>query len=271
MDYKLIATDMDGTLLNDRHLISEGNVQAIKEVQKKGVKFVLASGRPSFAMLNYAKKLEMDKNEGYVLAFNGGQLINMSDGKVMFHEGLNKEDIEKVYNASKEIGLPMVLYAGDTVYANGNSEYVQFEVNQCEMKFVEFKSLEELYGYGIKETTKCMIIGNGESVKKAEKYMKSKYEKDYFIAISAPIFLEIANKNINKGKTLKKLGEITGIDTSEMIAVGDSYNDAPLLEVVGMPVAVENAVPKIKEMSKFESTSNNNDALKTVIEEFFMK
>jgi len=96
MDYKLIATDMDGTLLNDRHLISEGNVQAIKEVQKKGVKFVLASGRPSFAMLNYAKKLEMDKNEGYVLAFNGGQLINMSDGKVMFHEGINKEDIEKV-------------------------------------------------------------------------------------------------------------------------------------------------------------------------------
>ena len=69
---------------------------------------------------------------------------------------------------------------------------------------------------------------------------------------------------------MKKLGEIVKIDMSEMIAVGDSYNDATLLEVVRMPVAVENAVPEIKEMSKFESTSNNNDALKTVIEEFFV-
>ena len=160
MDYKLIATDMDGTLLDDKHLISEGNIQAIKDVQKNGEKFVLESGRPSFAMMNNAKNVEMDKNGGYVLAFNGGQLIDLANEKVIFHEGLNKEDIEKVYNVSKEIGLPMVLYAGDTVYANGNSEYVQFEVIQCEMKFVEFKSLEELYGYGIKETKKCMIIVN---------------------------------------------------------------------------------------------------------------
>ena len=64
MKYKLIATDMDGTLLNDEHLISEGNIEAIKEIQKKGVKFVLASGRPSFAMFEYAKELEMARYGG---------------------------------------------------------------------------------------------------------------------------------------------------------------------------------------------------------------
>ena len=67
MNYKLIATDMDGTLLNDEHSISKGNIEAIKEVQKKGIKFVLASGRPSFAMFNYAKELEMDKYGGTVI------------------------------------------------------------------------------------------------------------------------------------------------------------------------------------------------------------
>ena len=66
MKYKLIATDMDGTLLNDEHLISEGNIEAIKEIQKKGVKFVLASGRPSFAMFEYAKELKMARYGGYV-------------------------------------------------------------------------------------------------------------------------------------------------------------------------------------------------------------
>ena len=100
MKYKLIATDMDGTLLNDEHLISEGNIETIKEIQKKGVKFVLASGRPSFAMFEYAKELEMARYGGYVLAFNGGQLIDMKDGKMIFHEGLDWEDIRKIYELS---------------------------------------------------------------------------------------------------------------------------------------------------------------------------
>ena len=73
MEYKLIATDMDGTLLNDEHELTDGNIKSIIDVQKKGVKFVLASGRPSFAMLKQAKQLEMDKYGGYVLSFNGGQ------------------------------------------------------------------------------------------------------------------------------------------------------------------------------------------------------
>ena len=174
MKYKLIATDMDGTLLNDEHLISEGNIEAIKEIQKKGVKFVLASGRPSFAMFDW-------------------------------------DDIRKIYELSCEIEIPMALYGEDTVYASKDTENTRFEAKLCGMKFREFGSLEELDGYGIKETTKCMLISDPEKVKKAEEHMKSKYGNEYFIAISKPIFLEIANKNINKGKTLRQLGELTGI------------------------------------------------------------
>ena len=102
MEYKLIATDMDGTLLNDEHELTDGNIKSIIDVQKKGVKFVLASGRPSFAMLKQAKQLEMDKYGGYALSFNGGQLIEMATNKVIFHEGLCKKDIENIYNFSKK-------------------------------------------------------------------------------------------------------------------------------------------------------------------------
>jgi len=127
MEYKLIATDMDGTLLKDEHFTSAGNIEAIKEIQKKGVKFVLASGRPSFAMFEYAKELEMDKLGGYVLAFNGGQLIDMTDRKMIFHEGLDWEDIRKIYELSCEIEIPMVLYGEDTVYASKDTENTRFE------------------------------------------------------------------------------------------------------------------------------------------------
>lgn len=269
MEYKLIATDMDGTLLNDSHEITEGNEKAIIDVQKKGVKFVLASGRPSFAMLEQAKQLQMDKYGGYVLAFNGGQLIDMTENRVIFHEGLDRNDIENIYNASEELKVPMVLYEGDTVYSNGDTKNVRFEAEQCKMGLKIFEKVEKIFSKGITETTKCMLIGEAEEIMEAEKFMKEKYGKDYFIAISNPIFLEIANKNVNKGKTLKKLSEIENIETDEIIAVGDGGNDKPLLEAAGMPVAVANAIDDVKRISKFETSDNNSDALKTVIEKFF--
>ena len=136
MDYKLIATDMDGTLLDEEHNITKENIEAIIKVQKeKGVKFVLASGRPSYAMLDYAKELQMDKYEGYVLAFNGGELIDMKTNEVIFHEGLEKKDIENVYKVSKEINVPMILYVGDTIYGTEATDGVMYEADQCKMKF----------------------------------------------------------------------------------------------------------------------------------------
>ena len=152
MDYKLIATDMDGTLLDEEHGITRENVEAIVKVQReKGVKFVLASGRPSYAMLEYAKELQMDEYEGYVLAFNGGELIDMKTNEVIFHEGLEKKDIENVYKVSKEINVPMILYVGDTIYGTEATEGVMYEADQCKMKFQKFDSLEEL---------KCAVRGN---------------------------------------------------------------------------------------------------------------
>ena len=163
----------------------------------------------------------------------------------------------------------MILYVGDTIYGTEATDGVMYEANQCKMKFQKFDSLEDLEKKGINKTTKCMLISNPKEVLRAEKIMNEIHGNDYFIATSKPIFLEIANKNVNKGKTLKKLGEIKNIKPEEMIAVGDSANDKPLLELVGMPVAVENAIPEIKKIAKFISTSNVEHGLKTTIEEFF--
>ena len=127
MNYKLIATDMDGTLLDEEHGITKENIEAIVKVQReKGVKFVLASGRPSYAMLEYAKELQMDKYEGYVLAFNGGELIDMKTNEVIFHEGLEKKDIENVYKVSKQLYQFRIRYN-----CFKNSVYLFYSVYNC--------------------------------------------------------------------------------------------------------------------------------------------
>ena len=124
----------------------------------------------------------------------------------------------------------MILYVGDTIYGTEATDGVMYEADQCKMKFQKFDTLEDLEKKGIDKTTKCMIIGKPEEVLIAQEHMNKVHGNDYFIAISKPIFLEIANKNVDKGKTLKKLGEIENIKPEEMIAVGDSANDKPLLE-----------------------------------------
>lgn len=270
MNYKLIATDMDGTLLTDEHKISKGNRDAIIEVQKKGVKFILASGRPSFSMIDAAKELEMDKLGGYILSFNGGELIDCSTNEVIFSVGLDENNLREIYDFSIKVNLPMVIYHNDTLYGTELTDYVQDEVDMTGMKFEKFENIDSLIKKGINSSTKSMIIGASDEIAKAEIEMKKLHGDNYFIAISKPTFLEIANKKVNKGKTLLKLGEILGISSEEMIAVGDGGNDLPLLEVVGMPVAVENAILSLKEIAKFESSHHMNDALKTVIEHFFM-
>ncbi len=269
MEYKLIATDMDDTLLNSKNKISKGNKQAIINVQKKGVKFVLASGRPTFAMTTYAKKLHMHNLGGYILAFNGGEIRNAQTNEIIYYEGLEKEDMEKMYRASKELGVAVVFYNEDTVYGSLDNKNVRVEPTLCKMKFQKFDDIEEIFSLGIEKSTKAMFIAEPEEIKKADKIMKEKFGNDYFFATSKPIFLEIANKNVNKGKSIVRLGEIIEIKPEEMIAIGDGENDRSLLEKVGMPAVVANAKESLKQIAKFESSSNEEDGLKTLIDKFF--
>ncbi len=267
MEYKLIASDIDGTLLDSNEKISEENRRAIIDIQKRGIKFVLASGRPSYGMFSIARELEMEKWGGYIVSFNGGEVIDCSNHKIICREALTGENVREIYRTSKEIGIDMVLYHNDTVY--GTDDLIKIEADLCKMKFIKFDDIDKLEEKIITNSTKCMFISDEKSIKKAEVLMKKKYGDSYFISTSKPIFLEIANKNVNKGKALKKLGEIIGISTEEMIAIGDGENDISLLEVAGMPAAVKNAVPKLKKIAKFESTSNNESALSTLIGDFF--
>lgn len=271
MSYKLIATDMDGTLLNSKNKISKGNKQSIINIQKQNIKFVLASGRPSYSMYKYAKKLHMHNLGGYIISFNGGELIDVAKNEVIFSQGLEKEDMEIIYENSKKLNLAMVLYNEDLVYSSKDNANVRIETNLNGLSLKTFSSLEELFNLGIDKTVKCMMIGDPEDVKSAESFMKEKYGNEYFIATSLPMFLEIANKNVSKGKTLERLGNLLNIKTSEMIGIGDGGNDKALLETVGMPSAVENAIDEIKNIAKFISTNHNEDAIKNLIHNFFPK
>lgn len=263
--YKLIATDMDDTLLTSQKNISIENKKSIIHAQEKGVKFVLASGRPTFAMTDFAKELQLDKFGGYILSYNGASITDCKNNKNIFSLGLNKEDITFFFKKADEYDVSILTYNDDVILYNKYTKYVDLEVVCTNFKT---KQISDLSMLDFNKTMKCMMVASPEKIKELYIKLKDLVGNKYYLAISNPHFLEIANLNINKGKALQYLCDLLGIDNSEIIACGDSYNDVDMLKIAGLSVAADNAADDIKKMCSYISVNHDKNILEDVIKKY---
>lgn len=262
MKVELIATDMDGTLLEKTVSISQRNSEAIKRVQEKGVTFVLASGRPTPAMTPFIKPLGLDRFHGYLIAYNGGMIYDCKTNEILFQEALTNFQVRSLYEDAKRLGAAFIVYVGNLLYICNMNKEAMHEVQMTKMEYIEFENINNIPVHNI---IKCMMTAPVEQTDNIIEYLKERYH-DLFITKSMPIFVEIMSDKVDKGKTLKRLLDILNIPKKNTIGVGDSYNDISLLKSVGFPVAVENAVPEVKKIAKYIAPHHTKDALKDVIE-----
>lgn len=263
--YKLIATDMDGTLLTSNSEVSIQNEKAIISAQEKGIKFVLASGRPVEAMKKYSNQLKMDKYEGYIVAFNGAQIVDCKTKETIFSEPLSNEDIEYIYNRSKELGVTLITYIDEYIYMSELNEYADIEISVTGMKALKINGINDILD---KQIMKFMFVDTPENISKYLEVMKKEVGGKYFLAISNPHFLEIANIKASKGNSLKALCKILDIDLKNIITCGDSYNDVDMLKLEGLSVAAKNAPEDIKKICNYVSCTNDEHILEDVINKF---
>ena len=264
MKFKMFVTDVDDTLLNDNHEITERNKEAIMDMQRQGVTFVLASGRPTEAITNIAKELELDKYNGYIAGYNGGEILDVKSGEIISRDKLTREELLGIYEETKDIDLKFITYKNKSILGKENDEYVNEEVRLTGFDFIEFYDLKDVE---FDEVIKCMLVGNSKIVSETREILEPRYKGKYYVTISKPIFLEITNKNISKGNAVKKISEKLGISLEEVAAIGDSFNDVSMLEIAGFSATVENGNPEIKKMVKFISSSNNEDGIANFVEE----
>lgn len=265
--YKLIATDMDGTLLTNKSLIPENNKDAIIKAQQKGCKFALASGRPIEAMKSFAKELKMKDYEGYIVAFNGGQIFDCKTEETIFLKGLSREDVIYFYNLAKKLGVTIVTYIDKFIYTDCINEYSKIESRITKL---ELKEIEDIYKLDLCAVVKCMFISSESKIKQCYDKLAKEIGDKYYLAISDPHFIEIANKDISKGVAIKKICDIININLNDVIACGDSYNDLAMLEEVGLPVAAGNSNEDIKKKCKYTAVTNEDGVLADVIDKFII-
>jgi len=267
--YKLIALDMDGTLLREDGTISERTRQAIGAARDKGVKVVLASGRPLEGLERYLEELALTSHEDYVLSYNGSLVQNVGSRQVIRSHILSGADAHHLFRVSQEVGVNIHAFSRQHgLITPRTSTYTELErsINGVTLTELDFTSLEPEH-----EIIKIMLIDEPEVLAQGKAALPEALYEQYTVVQSAPFFLEFLNKQSNKGSGLASLAEHLHIEPAEIICVGDAGNDRHMLEYAGLGVAMGNASPDIKAIADFISHSNEEDGVAHVIETFILQ
>ena len=266
--YRAIALDLDGTLTNHEKVVTPKTREALLKAASEGAVIILASGRPTYGIEPVAECLELNQRGGYILSYNGGNIVNAQTGEKLFSQYLPDEVIPELYAYAKENGHALLGYDGNEIITEmPDDQYVKEEsrINKMNIRKVDnlFESLEP-------HPTKLLMTGDPTLMLKAEEELVEKLGDRMDIFRSAPFFLELVPKGIDKAKSLTRLLTKINLTPADMIAFGDGYNDLSMLKLAGMGVAMENAAPEVRAEADYVTLSNEEDGVAAALEHFNM-
>ncbi len=268
MGYKLLVLDLDGTLTNSNKQITPHTLETLKRAQEKGIKIVLASGRPTYGVAPIADKIQLDKYEGYILSYNGGEITDWHNKELLYKNTLNPEVFPYLYQCAKNNNFAIVTYHKEFVITeNPEDEYVQKEALLNVMTLKKVDNFLQAIQFPI---AKCMIVGEPSRLMNLEKEMYAHLKEQMGVYRSEPYFLELVPKGIDKAQSLAYLLKKLDISREEMIACGDGFNDLSMIKYAGLGVAMQNAQEIVREHADYITRSNDNDGVAHVIEEFIL-
>lgn len=267
MIYKMIVLDLDDTLVRADGSVSPRTLTAIDNAQKAGLYVVLASGRVENGILPVAKQVNLSRETGYILSYNGGKIFKYGNDEPIFEMGLNEQQIELLYKLGTENKVNVLTYSSSEVIASGMDEYVELEGKLANMPV---RIASDFLKESPKTVGKIMFLAEPVYLASVKEKLAKTLETDMYAAISKPFFLEYTNKHVNKGKSLAKLADITGVKIEEMIACGDSYNDISMIEAVGLGVAMGNANEPTKAAADIITKSCEEDGVANIIEKIML-
>lgn len=266
MAYKLLVLDLDGTLTNSQKEITPHTLKTLIRAQEEGIKIVLASGRPTYGVAPVADKLRLDGFEGYILSYNGGEIIDWKTKDKLLENELDASLLPYLYECATRNHFAIVTYHNENVITEfPEDEYVQKEALLNVMQLQKVDNFLEAIQFPI---VKCMIVGEPVQLSSLEKEMAENLKDKMEVYRSEPYFLELVPRGIDKAQSLSVLLKKLDIAREEVIACGDGFNDLSLIKFAGLGVAMENAQPIVRENADYITFSNDRDGVAHVVEEF---
>ncbi len=265
MEIKAVALDLDGTLLNSEKKISKVNKDTLKELEERGIKIFLVTGRTYEATKPYAKELGL---KGTIISYNGAKVVEFEEEKVIFELPLEEEYSKKIISLGKNRGFHINLYQENKWYVEDLERKETLHYAKMTGLTPVKKSFDEFENYNMTKIT-IQDMKNSQEFNEFCKEIAEVFEGEVYTAKSQNFLFEVLNKNVNKGIVLEKILKENGISTSECVAFGDANNDLEMLATVKYGVAMGNSSAELKSKVNYVTDTNDNDGVAKFLKKYF--
>lgn len=269
MNYKLLVLDVDGTLLNKDLQCSKRTVATMRKVQQMGIKIMLASGRPTYGLLPLAKALDLGANGGYVMSYNGGQVINASDGTILYERRINPEMLPFLERKAGQYGCSVMTYDGDTIVSNNIEDpQVQAEAQLNGMKLRHLPDFSTAVDFMPCEVV--LVTSDTEAAANLDDKWTRRLSGECSILRPREGFLEVLGDGVDKASAMAVMIKQLGIDASEVLAIGDGVADVSMLQSAGLGIAMADAPESVKRCADQITLGVDEDGAAVAVEKIIL-
>ena len=265
MTLRFLAADLDGTLLTSAKTITSYTQQVLIEAQQQGVTIILASGRPLYSILPYAEQLEMQKHNGYIIAFNGSLVWDCAKGCAISEQTIPLSLIPQLVAAiNGEFHIHG--YKGNSIVVqNSPDEWSKYIARANKMPLLEVKDFTATI---TDPQHKCIITGPPRKLWHLERRIQKQFDACLNAYRSESFLLEVVPKGIDKAEALRELLVRLGGKTEELLCCGDGYNDLNMMRLAGISCATRNAKKPVKESATFVTDSCDQDGVAKAVQKY---
>lgn len=262
---KVVALDLDNTLLNSNKEISAQNERVLKQLHAKGIHVVLCTGRPINAIWPLIEQLGLTTPDDYTITFNGGLVINNVSKERLFELGMSRDDLRPLLKFANEEKIPLDILDFDRVYELSD---VPRSIYKAVLKNIEFRDIK---GANLPDTTysKAIIATPAEKLTPIIKQLPAELKEKYHAVQSQPMIMEFLPPKVNKMVGLQALLKHFGLDFSNLMTFGDADNDFEMIQAAAQGIVMANGLPQVKKVATAITDSNDDDGVATYCEKYF--
>lgn len=262
---KMITIDLDGTLLRSDGSVSDRTVRTLQAARDKGVVVAIATGRMYQTARPYGERLGL--GDSPMLLFAGGLIETLESKKILFQQVIPRETAQGMADLARQQGWQLQTYIDDVLRAARDDEWIRdYERITNSRAVICGDAFYQVQG----DCNKLLSRGSHDELVARKALIEKAFPGRFNVLFSAPTFLEIMPQGVDKGKGIRRLGELYGVGADEIMALGDSQNDLDMLKAAGVPVAMANAAEEVKAAAAYVTASNDDDGVAAAVEKFVL-
>lgn len=265
MTVRLVAFDLDGTLIGPDLEVRPRVREAIAAMLHAGVAGCIVTGRMYRAALPYARTLRF---HAPIVCYQGAAIVDPQADAVLFDAPLEHAVVAEVIAATRADGMHLQLYRNDRYYCQERNRFSDLYAQLSRVEPVIVPSLEATFAYS--DATKAVVIADPPDAQRYAERLTALLGERAYVTRSYPQFVEVMNASVDKGRALGLVANHLTIEMQEVVAIGDAWNDAPLLRAAGFGIAMGSAPPELKSLADAVVEDVENDGVATAIERYVL-